>query len=181
MKENHLFTFNQFLLFLAVARACVQLSVRGQGGERRRALSGAVRKYICQQRGRDRSERKEAAVTVAFNLLMTLDRSCLGKSLSRGKSGEVWKEWAQLQYLWLLPVASCSQEGLLRQGSSQGSLSLHPRPQQSWLLEFAPICSCHMLAGVAAEEHPSQRDGSSWEERGWCSGPPGYSCFTCGF
>ena len=58
MKENHLFTFNQFLLFLSIARACVQLSVCGQGGERRHALSGAVRKYICHQRGRDRSERK---------------------------------------------------------------------------------------------------------------------------
>lgn len=166
MKENHLFTFNQFLPFLAVARACVQLSVRGQGGERRRALSGAVRKYICQQRGRDRSERKEAAVTVAFYLLMALDRSYLGKSLPRGKSGKVWEEWAQLQYLWLLPLANCSQVGLLSQGSSRGSLALHP-PQQSWILEFAPICSSHRLAGVTAEEHLSHRDRCSREERGW--------------
>lgn len=124
MKENHLFTFNQFLLFLAIARACVQLSVRGQGGERQRVLSGAVRKYICQQRGRDQSERKEVAVTVASYLLMALDCFCLGKSLPRGKSGKVSEERAQLWYLWLLPVASCSQVGLLSQGSSWGSLGV---------------------------------------------------------
>lgn len=139
MKENHLFTFNQFLLFLAVARACVQLSVRREGGERRRALSGAVRKYICQQRGRDRSERKEAAVTIAFYLLMVLDCSCLGKSLPRGKSGKVWEEWTQLQYLWLLPFANCSQVGLLSKDSSWGSLGLArssspPSRTSSWNL-----------------------------------------------
>lgn len=35
MKEKHLFTFNQFRLFSTAARACVQLSVRREGGERR--------------------------------------------------------------------------------------------------------------------------------------------------
>lgn len=80
MKENHLFTFHQSLLLLAVARACVQLSVRGQGGERRRVLSQAVRKYICQQWGRDWSERREVPIAVACDLLMALGCSCLRKS-----------------------------------------------------------------------------------------------------
>lgn len=32
MKENHLFTSNQFMLFFTAARACVQLSVCWEGG-----------------------------------------------------------------------------------------------------------------------------------------------------
>lgn len=166
MKENHLFTFNQFLLFLAVARACVQLSVRREGGERRPALSGAVRKYICQQRGRDRSERKEAAVTIAFYLLMVLDCSCLGKSLPRGKSGKVWEDGPSCNIYGSYPLLTAPRWGCSAK-TAAGARPVFIPTQQNQLLEFAPICSSHRLAGVAAEEHLSHRDHSSQDEGSW--------------
>lgn len=60
-------------------------------------MSGAVRKYICQQQGREKGEREVAVNGAerarAIYLLMALYPSCLGESSPGGKSDNVWKKW----------------------------------------------------------------------------------------
>lgn len=94
IKENHLFPFSQFTLLFPTACTSLQLSIPREGGERRPALSGAVKKYIYQQQGKIQKGGKEPAVpkaelATAFYLLMGLFRSHVGECSARGTNGSV--------------------------------------------------------------------------------------------